>query len=502
MTLEKIVRDIEILELEGGSDIEISGISYDSRMARRGHLFFALAGEHVDGHAFIGKAVEGGAASVVYEKTDGYPDELKKPGVTRIRVKDSRAALALASCNFYRKPSVTLPVIGITGTNGKTTTSYLIQAIMREWGHKTGLIGTIQYMIGDKTFDAVHTTPEAPEFQALLSEMLDSGCEYVITEVSSHALAQRRVDGTVFKAAVFTNLTRDHLDYHRTMEEYFVAKKRLFAELLDPGGASVINYDDPWGKRLAGLTDGRVCTYGLEPGADLRATGIVESFRGLEFDLFLNGRKACRIVSSLMGILNVYNILSAAGVLISLGAPWEKIIDGIRKAEPAVGRFERVNAGQDFLAIVDYAHTPDALQRLISAARGISRGKVITVFGCGGDRDRGKRPEMGLVATSLSDIVIITSDNPRSENPEEIISEIEKGAVRKNYFIEPDREEAIRKAVFTSGKDDIVLIAGKGHETYQEISGKKYSFSDREMLEKMIGQLTKKNVSVREGKAD
>jgi UDP-N-acetylmuramoyl-L-alanyl-D-glutamate--2,6-diaminopimelate ligase len=499
MTLENLVRGIDILEISGDTGTEIAGLSYDSRRTRRGHIFFAVSGEHADGHSFIVKAVENGAVSVVYERPGDYFNTLTESEVTRIRVEDSREALALASGNFYSRPSASLPVIGITGTNGKTTTSYLIKAILENWGWKTGLIGTIQYMIGEKIFEAVHTTPEAPEFQALLHEMLNSGCKYVITEVSSHALAQKRVDGTIFKAAIFTNLTRDHLDYHKNMEEYFTAKKRLFTELLENGGVSVINYDDSWGKRLILQTRGKVFTYGLGAGAELRATAVQESFSGLEFGLTLHGEEICRIESSLMGMPNVYNILSAAGLLFSLGVPWEIIIEGIRKASPARGRFERVEAGQDFLSVVDYAHTPDALESLISTARGISTGKVITVFGCGGDRDRGKRPEMGLVATKLSDLVIITSDNPRSESPEVIISDIEEGAVRENYIIEPDRKKAIRKAVSIAEKGDIVLIAGKGHEGYQEIQEKKYAFSDREILEENIKQLLTRRESAHDG---
>jgi UDP-N-acetylmuramoyl-L-alanyl-D-glutamate--2,6-diaminopimelate ligase len=489
MNLEKLLIGIDSLEIYGKTGIEISGLSYDSRKTHKGHLFFAVVGEHVDGHSFIQKAVESGAVSVVYQNSGEYLKNLNASEVTLIRVKDSREALATVSCIFYGKPSSSLKVIGITGTNGKTTTSYLIKSMLEAWNRKTGLIGTIQYMIGEKSFDAVHTTPEAPEFQALMLEMLNDRCDYVVTEVSSHALAQKRVDGTIFRVAIFTNLTRDHLDYHKDMATYFAAKKRLFSELLDSNGSSVINFDDSWGKRLIGLSSGQVFTYGLEPGADLRATDIRESFNGLEFNLTLRGKEKYRIESSLMGVTNVYNILSASAALFSLGAPWELIIEGIRRAEPARGRFEKVDAGQNFLAVVDYAHTPDALERLILTARRISTGKIILVFGCGGERDTGKRPEMGVIATNLSDMVIITSDNPRSEKPEEIIRQIEKGAGRRNYVIEPDRREAIRKAVANAGENDIVLVAGKGHEEFQEINGKKYDFSDRDVLEYMIKEL-------------
>jgi len=493
MMLAEIMKGIETLDISGDTGIDIAGLSYDSRKADKGHLFFALPGEHADGHSFIGKAVERGATAVVYERPGVCPDGKPGSGVTLIQVKDSREAIAFASNNFFQRPSESLKVIGITGTNGKTTTTYLLKAILEQWGQKVGLIGTIQYMIKDAVYAAIHTTPEALEFQALLHEMAAADCGYVVTEVSSHALAQKRVDGTIFKGAVFTNLTRDHLDFHKTMEDYFAAKTRLFTELLDQSAAPVINHDDPWGRKLATLLTGErgdVYTYGIEPGPDLMAADINDSFRGLRFSVMFRGRKY-DVVSSLMGQPNVYNILSAAGASISLGVPWEVILEGIRKAEPATGRFEKIDAGQKFLAIVDFAHTQDALERLIHTARGLSKGKIITVFGCGGDRDRGKRPVMGALATKLSDMVIITSDNPRSEKPEEIIKEIEAGAVKKNYLVEPDRNEAIKRAVLMAGEDDIVLIAGKGHETYQETGGKRYAFNDREVLEEAIKQLTK-----------
>jgi len=488
MILAEIIKGIDTLSISGDSGINITGLAYDSRKVKKGYLFFALPGEHTDGHAFIRQAVEQGAVAVVHERPEQHLIDTRVDEVARIRVKDSREALALAANNFFKRPSESLKVIGITGTNGKTTTSYLIKAILEEWGQKVGLIGTIQYVVKDVVYDAVHTTPEALEFQALLHEMLTKNCGYVVTEVSSHALAQKRVDGTVFKGAVFTNLTRDHLDFHKTLEDYFSSKTRLFTELLDSDATAVINYDDPWGRKLIGLIKGKVHTFGLETGSDLMATGISDSVSGLKFSVILNNKKY-EVVSSLMGLPNVYNILSAAGLSLSMGVPWEVVLEGIRKAGPAKGRFEKVDAGQEFLAIVDFAHTEDALERLIYTARGISRGKIIIVFGCGGDRDRGKRPVMGAIATKLGDLVIITSDNPRSEKPGEIIKEIEAGVVRNNYLVEPDRKEAIRKAVEMAGKDDIVLIAGKGHETYQAIGETRYKFSDREVLEEAIKKL-------------
>lgn len=493
MKLSRVIEGIEIIGLKGPEDPEISGISYDSRKVRTGDLFVAAAGANADGIRFIPDAAGRGASAVLYDREDYHvPPDLK--GVTFVRVGDSRAALAAASNNFFRRPSFEMDVIGVTGTNGKTTTTYIIRSILNAWGKKVGLIGTIQSMIGEDVFESVHTTPEAVEFQGFLRRMKDAGCACVVTEVSSHALAQRRVDGTAFRAAVFTNLTRDHLDYHEDMEHYFEAKKRLFTDLLSPGGGIVINTDDPYGRRLA--TDmalqaagsgGRVATFGLEPGAAYIAREIGMTFGGLEFSI-VAGDSCRRVRSPLVGLFNVYNILAAAAVSDSIGVPWEAILSGIMDAGDVKGRFEKVETGLGFLAIVDYAHTEDALERLILTARGLASGKVITVFGCGGDRDRGKRPVMGAVATRLSDFVLITSDNPRSEDPLAIIGEIEAGAVRKNYMIEPDRKEAIRRAVLMAGQGDILLVAGKGHEDYQEIGGVRHVFSDRLALDEACRQ--------------
>jgi UDP-N-acetylmuramoyl-L-alanyl-D-glutamate--2,6-diaminopimelate ligase len=489
-------------------ETDISGIAYDSRNVRDGYLFVAIKGETVDGHDFIKAAIEKGAVAVVHEHGIGDsvmqdPDMHSAPCF--ISVRDSKRALACISNNFYQRPSENLTLIGITGTNGKTTTTYILKSILESWGRHIGLIGTIQYMIKDRVYPALHTTPESPEFQSLLSTMYISGCTHVISEVSSHALAQYRVDKAVFNTAVFTNLTRDHLDFHQSMENYFRAKERLFAELLDQNGASVINSDDPYGRRLisemrASNSEVNILTYGLEIGADIIAADIDNSFEGLRFKILFKGKR-CDIVSPLMGIPNVYNILSAAGAAISIGVPWDVISEGISKTGRIAGRFEKVNEGQAFLCIIDYAHTEDALERLISTAREIvsiphppivgSSPRVITVFGCGGDRDRGKRPGMGEIAARLSDFVIITSDNPRSEEPLNIIKDIEDGATRNNYLIEPDRKTAIRKAVEMADDGDIVLIAGKGHEDYQEIHGVRYPFSDRVVLKECINNRLK-----------
>lgn len=495
MMLREVIEGIEAKEISGDLDRGISGISYDSRKVLRDHLFVAVRGEHVDGHDFIHDAVRRGAGAVLQEHAAAAPLQAGVGrSVTVITVHDSRGALALVSNNFYRRPSRQLVTIGVTGTNGKTTTTYIIKSILEAWGKRVGLIGTIQYIINDKVYEAVHTTPEALELQEFMSRMYQAGCRYAVSEVSSHALAQKRVDGTEFRVAVFTNLTRDHLDYHKTMEDYFFAKERLFTELMQEEGVAVINHDDPFGRRLIADLKARsgekrsVISYGLEPGADLAATDITNAFSGLQFTVVMNDDRH-RIASPLMGIPNVYNILAAAAAARALGVPWETILRGIENTGTVRGRFEKIGLGQGFLAVLDYAHTEDALERLIHTARSLTRGRIITVFGCGGDRDRGKRPRMGAIATRLSDQVIITSDNPRSEDPGAIIREVAAGAEQKNFLVVPDRKEAIHKAVAMAAKDDVVLIAGKGHETYQEMGGRLYPFSDREVLEEAIRQV-------------
>lgn len=536
MNLRMLIKDMEINEITGSADVEVTGIAYDSRKVKAGDVFVAAKGEKHNGHDFISDAVKRGAVAIVHE---GSNSSLKKLLVTRyplpifIRVKDSREALAYLSNNFYERPSDKLTVIGVTGTNGKTTATYLTKSILEAWGKGVGLIGTINYLVKDRHYDAPHTTPEALEFQSVLNEMVSSGCSHVVTEVSSHALAQKRVDYTSFSVAVFTNLTRDHLDFHITMEEYFRAKERLFRELLLKDGTSVINFDDPYGRRLiselktsqqgaANLRDSKtknVITYGIETGADIVAVNIKNSFDGLMFDIKFNDG-TYNIQSPLIGTHNVYNILSAVGAAVSLNVPWDIIISGIKNMGSVKGRFQKVDLGQNFLCIVDYAHTEDALERLIltakeikeqqssraaeqhytnNASRIIHRAsrRIITVFGCGGDRDRGKRPRMAAIATKLSDYVVITSDNPRSEEPIAIIKEIEKGALRMNYTIEPDRETAIKKAVETAEEGDILLIAGKGHEDYQEIKGARHKFSDRETAEKAIREKLKEDTRYR-----
>ncbi len=496
MKLDSILKGIDSRVISGTTAIDISGVSYDSRTVREGHLFVALKGMKRDGHDFIEDAVHKGASAVVCEDDEsGSVFAKKHQSGTAVLVKNSRKSLAHIAHNFYGHPSFSLVVIGITGTNGKTTTSYLLKSILECWGKKVGLTGTIQHMIGSDRYETSFTTPEAPEFQQMLHTMLSSGCTHVVSEISSHALALYRIDGTVFHSGIFTNLTSEHLDFHDTMDEYFRAKERFFTELLPPSATAVINYDDIWGRRLLDSYSGKKITYGLESGADMVATDIQSTVDGLTFTLVAE-RQNLSVKSPLMGLPNIYNILSAAGAARSLKVPWEIILGGIQNTARVTGRFEKVNAGQGFLAVVDYAHTADALERLIYSARGLTNGKIITVFGCGGDRDRTKRPEMGAIATKLSDAVIITTDNPRTESPHGIIQEIEAGAVRNNYLIESDREAAIQRAVLMAAEGDIVLVAGKGHETYQEIKGEKCTFNDREVLEKQIRLISKGKRSI------
>lgn len=504
--------------LRGDAQAEISGIAYDSRMVKPGDLFVAVSGENSDGHNFIEDSIKKGATAVVHEmkKSDDCLVD-KYPNIAWIGVIKSRDAIAELSSRFYGNPSARLTLIGITGTNGKTTTSYIIKNMLERCGNDVGLIGTIGCLIKDRFFDAIHTTPEAPDFQYYLRRMADEGCNYAVSEVSSHALSQKRVDYSGFKIAVFTNLTHDHLDFHKTMEEYYNAKKRLFTELLIKGGTAVINIDDTYGERLLNEikrekgASVKCLTLAIKnPNADLRALNIKATFKGISFKLRYSGWAGDdfeeTIQSSLIGMPNVYNLLSGIAAALSLGLPVDLIKRAISEVRTVEGRFQQIDAGQDFLALVDYAHTDDALAGLLDTARQLVRvehssvekvscdpksvstknGKIITVFGCGGNRDRSKRPKMADVATRLSNFVIMTTDNPRFEDPMDIIRDMEKGAVNGNYMIVPDRRLAIQMAVEIASRGDIVIAAGKGHEDYQEIKGVRMRFSDKAELENAV----------------
>ncbi len=460
----------------------ISSIVYDSRRVTPGSLFVALKGFKADGAQFASGAVDRGATAVVAESP--RPAALSTPWLV---TSDARLALARLADRIYGSPSQQMPVIGVTGTNGKTTTSHLLAAILDSAGLSAGLLGTVTYRIGREDREASRTTPEAPDVQQLLAEMLTHGCRSAVMEVSSHALALRRVDGMRFAAAVFTNLTRDHLDFHVDMESYFAAKRRLFA-MLPPGAPAIINLDDSRGQSLVEHSS-RPITYALGKPADVTPVDLRVSLQGLSMQA-QTPRGPVDVQSSLVGRPNASNILAATAVAVALDLPLEAIEQGIAALPGVPGRFEVVSsAGDDVTVILDYAHTDDALRNLLETARPLTPRQLITVFGCGGDRDRSKRPLMGMVAARLSDVVVVTSDNPRSEDPQRIIDEIMRGipAGVQTMARDPrvqaiiDRSRAIERAIELSSAGDVVLVAGKGHEKYQQIGDRALPFDDGEV---------------------
>lgn len=470
-------------------DIEISRVQYDSRKVTHGDLFVAIRGTSTDGHNFIEAAIQKGAVAIVLENDSALSDYyFLHSGVMKIIVSDSRKALAQLSANYFNHPSNNLKMIGVTGTNGKTTTTYLIKSILDYCGKKTGLIGTIDYRIGEKIFQASHTTPESLELQYLLKQMVDERCEYAVMEVSSHALHQNRVRGINFSVGIFTNLTQDHLDYHNTIEEYFNAKSILFSD-MSPPSVAVINADDEWGSKIANCTKANVTTYGISKTSDVCADEYFLSIEGTKI-LVKNHSEKINLKSNLLGKFNLSNILAAFAACRAVGLTAVEIKDALEKISPVRGRFEQINSKHGWTAVIDYAHTPDALEKIIVAIRTLyeknKSGKIITVFGCGGDRDRTKRQIMAEIATRLSDITVITSDNPRSEDPEKIIDEMIKGITFGSKVIrDADRTEAIKKAISFAGEGDVVLIAGKGHEEYQIIGSNKIPFSDKSVVESL-----------------
>ena len=462
----------------GAGVSSVTGVAYDSRSVRPGHVFVALRGQKADGVIFAHDAIARGAAAIVSEQP--APADVHVPWAV---VRDARVALAVLAAEFHRHPSREMQVVGITGTNGKTTTAYLLAAIFDAAGLRSGVLGTVAYRIGRETREATRTTPEAPDVQALLREMADRGCGACAMEVSSHALSLHRVDDLTFAAGVFTNLTRDHLDFHGDMESYFQAKRRLF-EMLPRTAPSVLNVDDPRGAALV-EAGGRPVTYAIGRPADIAPGPLSFSLAGLTFDV-RTPRGTIHVVSRLVGRPNVYNILAAAGAAVALDVPFDAIERGLRNLEGVPGRFEVVSGAKDEITVVvDYAHTDDALRNLLETARPLARGRVITVFGAGGDRDRTKRPLMGAVAGRMSDVIVITSDNPRSEDPNQIIDEILRGLTPdtkkdsgQRVLTIPDRRDAIVKAIELARAGDLVLVAGKGHEKYQVIGDGTLPFDD------------------------
>lgn len=492
MMLEALRGQVGILESHGNLSMPVTAITDDSRAVHAGSLFVAVKGEQVDGHQFIPAAMKAGMAALV---TQQPTTEVSVPFA---RVADSRKALGLLGSRFYGEPSSQIRMIGVTGTNGKTTTTYVCKALLEALGRRVGLIGTVAYQIGKETIPASHTTPGALELQQLLAKMVAGGCTAAVMEVSSHALAQDRTSGCEYDVAVFSNLTQDHLDFHKTMDEYFQAKLRLFTDLTGikkPNKRAIVNSDDPYGVRIKALCPAPVWTYALKAKADLRAEDVRLSLEGTIFTA-ATPAGSFPIESHLVGEHNVYNLLAAIGVALHEGATPDQVRQAVTQVTNVPGRFERVRAGQRFTVVVDYAHTEDALVRLLTAAQALKAGRVITVFGCGGDRDRGKRPKMGRAAVQYSDVVILTSDNPRTEDPLSILEEVEAGVtdvLRQRPHVQyrkvADRREAIGAAVREARPGDMVLIAGKGHEDYQIIGTKKFHFDDREVAREAIEQL-------------
>jgi UDP-N-acetylmuramoyl-L-alanyl-D-glutamate--2,6-diaminopimelate ligase len=478
--LVKLLRGIETRAATRYGDLEILEIAYDSRGVKRGTLFVAIRGEKTDGNKFVSDAVGRGAVAVLSEdaRPGAIPEEFPW-----IQVADARKALAISAANYYARPAEVLKLIGVTGTNGKTTTSYLVDSILRAAGCEVGLLGTIGYRLVREARPAPNTTPESLDLQKHLAKIVRAGGTHAVLEASSHALALDRLWGCPFAVAIFTNLTRDHLDYHKTLEDYFAAKRRLFEGTGAAAPATgVINRDDEYSERLTGLAS-RTLTYGLEPGADITTRKPALSLSGVEFTAETPTGKI-EIRSKLVGRPNVYNILAAISAGVALALPKEVIATGVAQLSAVPGRFERIESGQPFLLIVDYAHTDDALRNLLATATELNpNGRKITMFGCGGDRDRTKRPLMGEAAGHASDIVVLTSDNPRNEDPLLIINDVIVGVQRTKakVFVEPDRQKAIEMALDEARSGDIVLLAGKGHETYQVLRNRTIEFDDREV---------------------
>ncbi len=478
MKLKRLIEALPGATPDGTLDREITGIAYDSRRVTPGMLFVAIPGQHTDGHEFISNAIERGAAAVICER-NGFAH----PRTTKIKVPDVREALAQSAAAFYGNPSAGLKVIGVTGTNGKTTVTFMVKAMLEGAGIKTGLLGTVQYEIGDRVIPAQRTTPESLEVQQMMAQMVKAGCQACVMEVSSHALEQKRVLGVGFDVAVFTNLTRDHLDYHGTMEHYFSAKEKLFADLARgrKKSVAVINIDDSFGARLSGKHKVDLeYTYGFRPSR-LHATQLQLGKDGSRFVVETPERKF-PVRLPLIGRHNVYNGLAAIGVGMALDVHLLKIQAALNAMQPVPGRLESVVAGQPFGVYVDYAHTDDALQNVLQTLREVTTGRVLVAFGCGGNRDAGKRAKMGRIAAEMADYTCITSDNPRKESPEKIATQIEEGFRRvkqQGYVVELDRKRAIHHIIGMAGEGDSVLIAGKGHEAYQEFEDTVVPFDDR-----------------------
>jgi UDP-N-acetylmuramoyl-L-alanyl-D-glutamate--2,6-diaminopimelate ligase len=475
MDIERVIAALAPVDVLGRAPVEIADLAYDARSATAGSLFFCVPGSSADGHEFAADAVANGAAALVVER----PLELDVP---QLVVTDARHAMGVAADAFFERPTEELELAGVTGTNGKTTTAFLLYSILAAAGRRPGLLGTIESRIGGERRPALRTTPEAIDLQRSFREMLDAGDRSCALEATSHGSELGRLDRVRFSALVFTNLTQDHLDFHGTIERYFDAKRRLFTEGRPP---AAVNIGDPYGRRLTEELGGheRLVTFGFAEDAELRPEGLDLGPRGARFTA-----GGLELETRLRGRFNVENVLGAVAAARLLGIPDEPIAHGVRELRGVPGRFEAVDEGQPFAVLVDYAHTPDSLENVLRTARDLAQNRLVCVFGCGGDRDRGKRPLMGRIASELADLAIVTSDNPRSEEPEAIIGEIVAGAAGE-VEIEPDRREAIARAIEAAREGDVVVIAGKGHEQGQELADRTVPFDDRDVAREALRRL-------------
>jgi len=483
MKLQDLLKNIDVVEISGEENLNVTGVFTDSRKAVAGSVFIALKGVQVDGHEYINNALDLGAKVVIYQDKEGAAKE----GITYIKVKDSADAAGKIATHWYGDPSAKLKLVGVTGTNGKTTTATLLYEMFRKLGYKVGLLSTVANYIDGKVFHATHTTPDPISLNDMLSKMVDAGCEYAFMEVSSHAIHQKRISGLKFEGGIFTNITQDHLDYHKTMAEYLKAKKAFFDNLPETAFA-LTNTDDKNGLVMLHITKAKKYTYSVRSLADFKARIIEKHFDGTAIEI--NGKE---LQVQFVGVFNVYNLLAVYGATVLLGQDTDQALLNLSTLKPVSGRFETIRSPQDFTAIVDYAHTPDALTNVLEAIHEVleGNGRVITVVGCGGNRDKTKRPIMAREAVRLSDQVILTSDNPRWEEPQAIINDMADGLNSqqlKKALLIVEREQAIKTACMLAKVGDVILIAGKGHEDYQDVKGVKHHFDDREVVKNIFAE--------------
>lgn len=488
--VEDIVKVISPIRVEGPQTAEVCHITADSRTVQEGSLFICLVGATVDGHSFVEKAVQDGAVAVVVSKPVTVPDH-----VAVIYVEDTRQALQAAVPFFYDYPASKMRMIGVTGTNGKTTTTHIIAHLLRSQGYTVGVIGTVHILIDDQSYPIHNTTPDVADLQQILQQMVDAGVTHCIMEVSSHALALGRTAGVEYDTAVFTNLTQDHLDFHKTFDNYLAAKAKLFKQVsasyqVKKGKGAVINVDDAYGQSIVDVTTSPMITYSTEGKGSMNASDLTVTAKSSQFTLNYDG-KSYPISTKIAGMFNVYNTLAAVGATLYEGLSMEEIVKGLATFTAVPGRFELIEEGQDFAVVVDYAHTPDGLENILQTAKKIVENRILVVFGCGGDRDATKRPIMGRIAAQFGDRVFVTSDNPRTEDPVQIVKDVEVG-VREGlhddvtYEVIVDRREAIHKAIAEATTGDVVIIAGKGHEDYQILKDETIHFDDREVAREAL----------------